>query len=125
MSHILAQDAYLERRDRMAIAPVRDTRTEAEKRFPCPETFDVLNHWTFFANEYHCQTTVDGRQTQMSMKVSDPAEPTSVFYVTFDFEVGEWQCYCPSFRQHFAQTMIWAVQLRIEENKRARTQGAN
>lgn len=113
-------DAAIERSSRMQgdmiAAAERDYRTDAEKRYPCPTTVEVLTGWNFAPNEFHCQTTITGRQTQLSMKITDPNNSTSVFYVTYDFEAepaDRWQCYCPSFRHHMGQTMIYAVMDRV------------
>lgn len=98
-----------------------DARTAREIALPEPTTFDVLHHWNFRVYDYGCwNDAVTGEVILRSMEVTDPSEPTSRFIVTYDARSSQWRCQCPSLRGHWAQTIMWAVQMRIEDNRRAR-----
>ena len=89
-----------------------DTRTDAEKQYPCPTTLEVLR-WNFKVNEWHTLTTESGTPITHSMQITNPNDPTSTFFVNFCRTTNEWTVDCPSHRHHFAQTMILAVMARV------------
>jgi hypothetical protein len=112
-AHILAQDAYIARRDRMAGTPIRETRTATQIARPTPDTYEVLKNFTFKPYDFGCWNDAAGKPILRTMEVVAQCDPTSRFLVTYDYVSKSWRCVCPSFRGHWGSTMIDAVQMRL------------
>jgi hypothetical protein len=127
----IARRAHDDIRDRMQadidralnLRTIYDVPASVDRAYPCPDVRTVED--TFLFQPYDFGTWIDpatGRQVLSTMAVTSPADPTSRFLVTLDLrgEFPEWRCKAPSFRQHWAATMITAVQKRVAKNRAAR-----
>jgi hypothetical protein len=91
--------------------------------YRCPDVRTVEETFKFEPFDFGCWIDpATGKQVLSTMAVTSPTDPTSRFLVTLDLrgELPEWRCKTPSFRQHWAATMITAVQNRVAKNRAVR-----